>query len=161
MKKNIVTVDQIKMKKISKTTAMKQARIFAENYTAHRHAIDTVEARMAPEIALEEQAKETLKDYASQNDAELFANDASSFKMVEDVVITRRSAPARFDFSKISKAQREYLMATYPNAFDAVKTRFIDGDDTQAQNLLKKCLIIGNPSYAVTVATNRKVAPKK
>ena len=81
--------------------------------------------------------------------------------MVEDVVITRRSAPARFDFSKISKAQREYLMATYPNAFDAVKTRFIDGDDTQAQNLLKKCLIIGNPSYAVTVATNRKVAPKK
>ena len=121
MKKNVTTIGQVIVKKISKATAMKNARIFAENFKAHRHAIDTVEAKMATEITLEEEAKNTLKEYASQNDATLFPEGTASVKMVEDVVITRRSAPARFDWSKITKAQREYLIATYPNAFDAVK----------------------------------------
>ena len=48
-------------------------------------------------------------------------------------------------------------MATYPNAFSAVKTRFVDGDDAKAQSLLEEgkrpiseiCFMVGfsSPSY--------------
>ncbi len=144
------------MPKITKTTAVKNAKTFEESYRIHREAVTQAESKVKDAIAQEEAAKAVLRDYAQQNDATLFPEGVSTAKIDGDVVVQRRCGTTTYNFSLVSKADREYLMATYPNAFASVKTRFVDGDDAKAQSILRKCASVGDPSYIVTLAGNSK-----
>lgn len=148
------------MAKITKTIANKNAEIFETNYRIHREAVAAAEARVKDAVAQEEAAKAVLKDYAAQNGPTLFPEGVATTKISGDVVVQRRNGVTTYNFSLISKAEREYLMATYPNAFSAVKTRFVDGDDAKAQSLLKKCATLGDPTYIVTLSSNTKATKK-
>lgn len=144
------------MAKITKTIAISNAKTFEESYRIHREAVTAAEGRVKEAIAQEEAAKTVLKDYAQQNDATLFPEGVATAKIDGDVVVQRRNGPTTYNFSLVSKSEREYLMATYPNAFASVKTRFVDGDDSKAQSILRKCASVGDPTYIVTLASNSK-----
>lgn len=144
------------MAKITKATAINNAKTFEESYRIHRDAVANAEAKVKDAIAQEEAAKNVLKDYAQQNDTTLFAEGAATAKINGDVIVQRRNGPTTYNFSLATKSEREYLMATYPNAFSSVKTRFVDGDDSKAQAILRKCATIAEPTYIVTLASNSK-----
>lgn len=146
---------------MTKKAAQQSAETFEVNYRIHHQAVANAESRVKNAIALEESSKEELKCYAQQNDATLFPEGTSTAKIHGDVVLTRRSGATTYNLSLIAQADREYLMAHYPNAFSSVKTRFIDGDDDRAQNLLRKCATQGDPTYIVTLASNSKALKSK
>lgn len=148
------------MIKISKSTAVKNAQLFETSFRAHRDAIAAAERKVKFAIADEEASKAVLKEYALQNDEKLFPDGVATAKIEGDVVIQRRSGSISYDFSLASEEDREYLMATYPDAFAQVKIRFIDCDDTKAMDILRRCASQGVPTYIVTLASNSKATKR-
>lgn len=144
------------MTKISKKTALLNASLFEQNYRIRKAALDAAEAKVAAEAAAEEAARQVLKDYAQQNEAALFAEGVSTVKFSGDVTLQRRNGPSSYNLSLISKAEREYLVGLYPAAFTSVRAAQIDASDAKAQNLLRKCLTVADPTFVVSLASNSK-----
>lgn len=144
------------MNKISKKTALQNAQIFERNYRIRKAAVESAEAKVAEEAAAEEAARQVLRAYAQQNESALFAEGVSTVKFAGDVTLQRRSGSSSYNLSLISKAEREYLIGLYPAAFASVKAAQIDPADTKAQNLLRKCQTVSDPTFVVSLASNSK-----